>query len=110
MIKKNLTADHEDLEALGLKFDYERTKQGRKLVFRENENFRRPLYVYFDETGKCVIEAFFSSDDWEDADGDSGDRVTGENDSEKDPSFAVNDGIPNEKNMESIVCASLDSE
>ena len=110
MIKKNLTADHEDLEALGLKFDYERTKQGRKLVFRENENFRSPKYIYFDETGKYVIEAFFSSDDGEDADGDSGDRVTGENDSENEPSFTVNADTPKDKIAYSITDASLDNE
>ena len=97
MIKKNLTADHEDLESLGLKFDYERTKQGRKLlfsendnyrkpkyfyfdekVFSENDNYRKPKYFYFDEKGKFVFDAFFSSEYEDEVSGDSGDRVTGE--------------------------------
>jgi hypothetical protein len=90
MIKKNLTADHEDLESLGLKFDYERTKQGRKLVFRENENYSTPKRFYYDENGRFVFEAFFSSDYEDETDGDSGDRVTGETDSENISSSTVN--------------------
>jgi len=89
MIKKNLTADHEDLEALGLKFEYERNKkEGRKLVFHEVESYRKPKYFYFDEKGKFVFDAFFSSE-FEDNDGDSGDRVTAETDIENDQSSAV---------------------
>ena len=90
MIKKNLTADHEDLESLGLKFDYERTKQGRKLLFSENDNYSKPKYFYFDEKGKFVLDAFFSSEYEDEVSGDSGDRVTGETDSEKISSSTVN--------------------
>ncbi len=90
MIKKNLTADHEDLESLGLKFDYERTKQGRKLLFSENDNYRKPKYFYFDEKGKFVFDAFFSSEYEDGLSGDSGDRVTGETDSENISSSTVN--------------------
>ena len=89
MIKKNLTADHEDLEALGLKFEYERSKkEGRKLVFHEVESYRKPKYYYFDENGKFVFDAFFALE-YEDDAGDSGDRVTAETDIENDPSSAV---------------------
>ena len=90
MIKKNLTADHEDLESLGLKFDYERTKQGRKLLFSENDNYSKPKYFYFDEKGKFVFDAFFSSEYEDEVSGDSGDRVTGETDSENISSSTVN--------------------
>lgn len=38
MITKKLIADHEDLELLGLSFELERKKTGRRLVFKRNEN------------------------------------------------------------------------
>ena len=39
MIKKNLTADHEDLESLGLKFDYEHDKNPCLNSFRAGTVF-----------------------------------------------------------------------
>ena len=110
MIKKNLTADHEDLESLGLKFDYERTKQGRKLVFRENENYSTPKRFYYDENGRFVFEAFFSSDYEDETDGDSGDRVTGEIDSGKNSFSAVNADDPEGKTEENNTEASAENE
>ena len=106
MIKKNLTADHEDLESLGLKFDYERTKQGRKLLFSENDNYRKPKYFYFDEKGKFVFDAFFSSEYEDEVSGDSGDRVTGETDSESISSSAVNSDDPNDAVTDESRCES----
>lgn len=88
MITKNLTADHEDLETLGLKFEYERSKKvGRRLVFREIESYRKPKYFFFNEKGKFVFDAFFSSE-YEENDGDG---VTTETDIENDFSSAVNE-------------------
>lgn len=90
MIKKKLTAEHEDLELLGLRFDYERTKQGRKLVFRRNENFRNPKYVHLYEDGLFYVEVF-SPEEFENL---YGDRVTGETDSENISSSTVNPDDP----------------
>ena len=90
MITKKLIADHEDLELLGLSFELERRKTGRRLVFRRNENFRNPKYVHLYDDGTFFIEVF-SSEDFEKIYGDSGDRVTAETDIENDSSSAVND-------------------
>lgn len=89
MIKKKLTADHEDLELLGLKFDYERTKQGRRFVFSINENFRSPKYIHRYDNFKFYVEVLSPEQSKLIID-DSGDRVTVENDSEQEYSSAVN--------------------
>ena len=40
--------------------------------------YRKPKYFYFDEKGKFVFDAFFSSEYEDEVSGDSGDRVTGD--------------------------------
>ena len=102
MIKKKLTAEHEDLELLGLKFDYERTKQGRKLVFRRNKNFRNPKHVHLYEDGSFYVEVF-SPEEFENK---FGDRVTGETDSESISSSAVNSDDPNDAVTDESRCES----
>ena len=52
--------------------------------------YRKPKYFYFDEKGKFVFDAFFSSEYEDEVSGDRGDRVTGETDSEKISSSTVN--------------------
>ncbi len=89
MITKKLIAEHEDLELLGLKFESERNKKGRKLVFRRNENFRNPKCVHLYEDGSFNLEVF-SPEEFEKLCGDSGDRMTAETDTENDSSSAVN--------------------
>ena len=59
-------------------------------LFSENDNYRKPKYFYFDEKGKFVFDAFFSSEYEDEVSGDSGDRVTGETDSENISSSTVN--------------------
>ena len=88
MITKKLIAEHEDLELLGLKFDLERKKKGRKLVFNRNENFRSPKYVHLYDDGSFFIEVF-SPEEFEKLCDDSGDRMTAETDTENDSSTAV---------------------
>ena len=52
--------------------------------------YRKPKYFYFDEKGRFVFDAFFSSEYEDDVSGDSGDRVTGETDSENISTSTVN--------------------
>ena len=63
-------------------------------MFSENDNYRKPKYFYFDEKGKFVFDAFFSSEYEDEVSGDSGDRVTGETDSENISSSTVNRDEP----------------
>ena len=109
MITKKLIAEHEDLELLGLKFDLERKKEGRKLVFNRNENFRSPKYVHLYDDGSFFIEVF-SPEDFEKLYGDSGDRVTAETDTENDSSSAVNADDPEGKTEENNTEASAENE
>ena len=77
-----LTADHEDLEKLGLKFECKRTKTGRLLVFRKTENFVKPP-VMFDVDGKIDLQI-------SECNGDGGDGVTAETHSDNNSLPAVN--------------------
>ena len=69
-----------------------RTGDLRGFVLRRATNmpYRKPKYFYFDEKGKFVFDAFFSSEYEDGVSGDSGDRVTGETDSENISSSTVN--------------------
>lgn len=75
MITKNLTAHHDELEELGMKFEPVRTKTSRLLRFTKTDSYKLP-YLCFGENGAYVAEIFFSDESELD---DGGDGVTAEN-------------------------------
>lgn len=62
MIKKNLTAEHEDLESFGVKFESKRTCTERLLIFYKTEDFKTPEYVYYNENGQYLLDCFFDQE------------------------------------------------
>ena len=103
MITKLLTANHEDLESLGLSFQCKRTKTGRLLIFKRNDNYSFPPIV-FGESGSFSIDESFDTEIVSgDLSGDGGDGVTAEIHSDDFSPSAVNrDGDSPETEEEKV--------
>ncbi len=102
MITKLLTANHEDIESLGLSFQNKRSNSGRFLIFERNDNFNCYPLV-FGEDGKYNIEESLREKDCTSSDfisGDGSDGVTAETHTEDISPSAVNtrdDSVVTEK-------------
>ncbi len=92
MITKLLTANHEDIESLGLSFQNKRSNSGRFLIFERNDNFNCYPLV-FGEDGKYDIDESLREKDCTSSDfisGDGSDGVTAETHTEDIFPSAVN--------------------